>query len=171
MRRLFVMMISAVVAGMTFVSCQQDLPISRPPQFIKPLMFTLDDPKTVVFNNQNNIKEVTSCKVGDTVTVYLRTEYTGTYIYKTVYEWTSSSDLLGTKTINQIAPCELDSLPPKWTFVAPDVPGEYNIFFRASFKYSAQTEKGEIYGFYPASSGAHGYLGESSVYGTLIVEQ
>ena len=173
MRRLFVMMISEVVVGVAFVSCQQEPVISRPPKFEKPLLFTLDDPKTIVFNNQIDINVVTSCKVGDTVTVDLPTTYTGTYIYKTVYEWTSNSDLLGSKTIKQIAPCEKDSLPPKWTFVAPQVPGEYEVYFKASFSYSAQTENGQIFGYYPLHSGNHGYedegKGKSSVFGILTV--
>ena len=175
MRRLFLAMISVVVAGVTFVSCQQELAVSRPPKFEKPLLFTLDDPKTIVFNNQNDINVVTSCKVGDTVTVYLPTTYTGTDIYQTTYKWTTNSSLLGPRTISQIAPCELDSLPPKWTFVAPQVPGEYEVYFKASFSYSAQTEKGEIFGSYPVYSGGHGYEddvnGKSSVYGILTVKR
>ena len=170
MRKSLLLLIISVVA-LVLKSCAPDPVYSYPPEFKKPLLFTLDDPNSVVFNNQNNLETVTFCKPGDIVTVYLPTEFTGVNIYKTIYEWTSNSDLLEPKTITQIAPCKQDSLPPKWTFVAPRIPGRYEVYFRASFFYSAQTEKGEIYGGYPASSGVHGYQGASSVSATLIVKE
>ena len=119
---------------------------------------------------QDKVKTVRTCKMGDTVTVFLPTIYTGAYITKATYKWTSSSAKIGSKTIEQVAPCKQNVLPPKWTFVAPDSVGEYAVFFRASYEYSAATENGTIFGGYPTSSGIHGYQDESSVYGQLIVE-
>lgn len=170
MRKAIFLSIIAVI-GLFLHSCAPDPVYSYPPEFKKPLLFTLDNPKSIVFNNQNNIETVDYCKPGDSITVYLPTAYTGVNIYKSIYQWTSKDALLGSKTITQIAPCELDSLPPKWTFVAPQVPGRYEVYFRASFYYSAQTEAGTIYGGYPTNSGVNGYQGASSVSGTLIVKE
>ncbi len=170
MRKAIFLSIIAVI-GLFLHSCAPDPVYSYPPEFKKPLLFTLDNPKSIVFNNQNNIETVAYCKPGDSITVYLPTAYTGVNIYKSIYQWTSKDALLGSKTITQIAPCELDSLPPKWTFVAPQVPGRYEVYFRASFYYSAQTEAGTIYGGYPTNSGVNGYQGASSVSGTLIVKE
>lgn len=170
MRKAIFLSIIAVI-GLFLHSCAPDPVYSYPPEFKKPLLFTLDNPKSIVFNNQNNIETVAYCKPGDSITVYLPTAYTGVNIYKSIYQWTSKEALLGSKTITQIAPCELDSLPPKWTFVAPQVPGRYEVYFRASFYYSAQTEAGTIYGGYPTNSGVNGYQGASSVSGTLIVKE
>lgn len=170
MRKAIFLSIIAVI-GLFLHSCAPDPVYSYPPEFKKPLLFTLDNPRSIVFNNQNNIETVAYCKPGDSITVYLPTAYTGVNIYKSIYQWTSKEALLGSKTITQIAPCELDSLPPKWTFVAPQVPGRYEVYFRASFYYSAQTEAGTIYGGYPTNSGVNGYQGASSVSGTLIVKE
>lgn len=170
MRKAIFLSIIAVI-GLFLHSCAPDPVYSYPPEFKKPLLFTLDNPKSIVFNNQNNIETVAYCRPGDSITVYLPTAYTGVNIYKSIYQWTSKDALLGSKTITQIAPCELDSLPPKWTFVAPQVPGRYEVYFRASFYYSAQTEAGTIYGGYPTNSGVNGYQGASSVSGTLIVKE
>lgn len=174
MRKTFFLSIIAIM-GLVMHSCAPDPVYSYPPEFKKPLLFTLDDPKSIVFNNQNNIETVTSCKPGDSITVYLPTAYTGVNIYKTIYQWTSKEGLLGSKTITQIAPCELGSLPPKWTFKAPLTPGRYEVYFRASFYYSAQTEQGFLSGSYPPNNvivqnGTHIQEDrESSVSGTLIV--
>lgn len=168
MSRLFVMLLT--VAGFMLASCHRELPVSYPPEYEKPLLFTLDDPQSLVFSTQDKVKTVRTCKMGDTVTVFLPTIYTGAYITKATYKWTSSSAKIGSKTIEQVAPCKQNVLPPKWTFVAPDSVGEYAVFFRASYEYSAATENGTIFGGYPTSSGIHGYQDESSVYGQLIVE-
>ena len=158
------------IVGSMLASCHRELPISYPPEYEKPLLFTLDNPQSLVFNTQDKVKTVMSCKMGDTVTVFLPTTYTGAYITKATYKWTSNSVKIPSATIEQVAPCKQNVLPPRRTFVAPDSVGEYIIFFRASSNYSAATENGTIYGGYPTSSGIHGYQDESSVYGRLIVE-
>ncbi len=164
-------LLAAVAAvGLALHSCTPDPVYSYPPEYKKPLLFTLDKPETVTFSNQNNIKNVKECRAGDSVTVYLPTAYTGAYIYKATYKWTSSSDKLGPKSIVQVSPCDETALPPKWTFEAPDSAGTYTIYFRASYNYSASTESGAIYGGYPTSSGTHGYEDKSSVYGVLTVK-
>lgn len=177
MRKTIFLSIIAIM-GLVMHSCAPDPVYSYPPEFKKPLLFTLDDPKSIVFNNQNNIETVTSCKPGDSITVYLPTAYTGVNIYKTIYRWTSKDGLLGSDTtITQIAPCELDSLPPKRTFKAPLTPGRYEVYFRASFYYSGQTEQGFWSESYPPNNviiqnGMHIQEDrESSVYGILIVTE
>lgn len=170
MRNKSIFLTALVVVGLALHSCAPDPVYSYPPEYKKPLLFTLDKPETVTFSNQNNIRNVKECSAGDSVTVYLPTAYTGAYIYKATYKWTSNSDKLGSKTIVQIAPCDESVLPPKWTFEAPDSAGRYEIYFRASYNYSASTESGAIYGGYPTSSGSHGYEDKSSVYGVLTVK-
>lgn len=168
MRTKSILLTALAMIGLALHSCAPDPVYSYPPEYKKPLLFTLDKPETVTFSNQNNIKNVKECRAGDSVTVYLPTSYTGAYIYKATYKWTSNSDKLGDKTIVQIAPCDETALPPKWTFVAPES-GRYEIYFKASYNYSASTESGSIYGGYPTSSGIHGYEDKSSVYGVIEV--
>ena len=176
MRNKSILLAAVAAIGLVLHSCAPDPVYSYPPEYKKPLKFTLDKPETVTFSNQNNIKNVKECRAGDSVTVYLPTAYSGVNIYKATYKWTSNSDKLGSETIVQIAPCDETALPPKWTFEAPDSAGKYIIYFRATYNYSAATENGAIYGGYPTSSDKlynkddHGYEDKSSVYGELTVK-
>ncbi len=164
----------ALVLTFMSVSCQRELPMSCPPEYQKPLRFTLDRPETVIWHEQNNVKTVNSCEPGDSVTVFLPTVYTGAYIYKATYQWVlearQNSEVVERRTIVDENPCKQNSLPPKWTFVAPDSVGEYIVYFRATYNYSASTPNGALYGSYPISSGTQGYEDKSSVYGRITVQ-
>lgn len=175
MRKSLVLIASAMmVSALTFVSCKKDVPLSYPPEYEKPLRFTLEDAENVTWENQNQLVQnsVSSCNAGDSVTVFLPTTYTGSYIYKATYKWVlevQGGDVIDRKTFVQVSPCELTNLPPKWTFEAPKA-GTYNVYFRAIYNYSASTENGAISGGYPTSSGLHGYEDKSSVSGILRVK-
>lgn len=158
-----------ITLGFALGSCTPDVVYSYPPEYEKPLLFTLDAPSTITLPNQSNVKTIKYCKAGDSVTVFLPVTYTGAFITKATYRWTSDSEKLGPVTIVQIAPHKQMN-PPMWTFEAPDSIGTYRIFFSASYSYSAQTEDGAIFGEYPSGSGAHGYQDKSSVYGELVVQ-
>lgn len=163
-----IVLFSLIALGFIFGSCTPDVVYSYPPEYEKPLLFTLDAPSTITLSNQSNVSTTKYCNVGDSVTVFLPVTYTGSYITKATYSWTSDSEKLGSETIVQIAPHK-QMTPPMWRFVAPDSAGTYKVFFRASYSYSAQTEDGAIFGEYPSGSGAHGYQDGSSVYGELVV--
>lgn len=163
-------LLAAIAAvGIALHSCAPDPVYSYPPEYEKPLLFTLDKPETVTWENQNEVGTVSYCNAGDSVTVFLPTTYTGAYLYEANYKWTSDSELLPARTIVQIDPCNTAFLPPKWTFVAPSEPGRYVIYFRATYGCSASTESGATFLGYPTSSGVHGYEDKSSVYGVLTV--
>ena len=176
MRKSLVLVASAIMLALTMVSCVKYEFISYPTEFhrddrgVYRLYFTTDDPKSITVHSQNDVKRISTCKVGDTVTVFLPVKTPGVYIYKSTFKWTSDNENFASRTIDETTdPCS-EKLPPMYTFKAPDVPGTYNVYFRATFHYSAAAEDGftTTVGF-PSSSGNHGYLDKSSVNGTLRV--
>ena len=181
MHRLLV--IFAVVVGFALHSCAPEPIYSNHPEFYgKNLYFTDANPQSLTVNTQNDVKRITTCNAGDVVTVFLPVINPGSNIYKTNYKWSYAlySDPYKTKLGGEDVkedkdPCSKER-PPMWTFVAPAEPGEYIIYFRAEFYYSALAPDGSgtIKGGYPAKSGNHGYEdengGKSSVYGKLKVK-
>lgn len=170
MRNKSILLAAVAAIGLALHSCAPDPVYSRLPEYKKPLLFTLDKPETVTWENQDKVKTISRCNAGDSVTVFLPTVYTGAYLYEADYKWTSDSELLPSKTIVQVDPCNTANLPPKRTFVAPSEPGRYVIYFRATFECSGATESGSAFLGYPTVSGTHGYEDKSSVNGVLIVE-
>ena len=156
--------------GLALHSCAPDPIYSYPPEYKTPLLFTLDKPETVTWENQDKVKTVDCCNAGDSVTVFLPTTYTGAYLYRATYKWTSDSELLPSEIIIKSDPCNTSALPPKRTFVAPSEPGRYVVYFRAIYECSGATESGATSLGYPTISGIHGYEDKSSVYGVLYVE-
>ena len=176
MRKSFALVASAIVLALTMVSCVKKEYISYPTEFHRDgsgsyrLYFTTDDPKSITVHNQNNVKRVSRCKVGDSVTVFLPVKTPGVYIYRSTFKWTSDNENFVSQTIvEEKDPCS-EKVPPMYSFKAPDVPGTYTVYFRATFNYSASAENGALYGGFPTSSGVHGYEDKSSVNGKLIVE-
>lgn len=158
MKNKLILLISILTLGFALSSCAPDPVYSYPPEYQKPLRFTLDKPETVTLNNQSNVKTVKSCNKGSLVTVFLPVTYTGSYITSATYYWTIKGldgSVIETKTIEQIAPHK-ETTPPLWSFTAPDSLGTYNVHFRARYEYSAQTESGTIYGGYPTNSNYEG---------------
>ena len=168
MKHKLILLISILTLGFALSSCAPDPVYSYPPEYQKPLRFTLDKPETVTLNNQSNVKTVKSCNKGDMVTVFLPVTYTGSYITSATYYWTikaTDGSVIEAKTIEQTAPHKQD-VPPMWSFTAPGEPGTYRVHFRARYEYSAQTESGTIYGGYPTNSN---YEGASTINSDLRV--
>lgn len=174
--------ITCSLALCALCSCAPDPIYSRHPEYYgKTLYFTDDDPKSLTVHTQNDAHRITTCKPGGKVTVFLPVMKPGEYIYKTTNKWTCAlySDPNKTKVdgkdiVDDKDPCS-NNVPPMWTFDAPTEPGDYVIYFRAVYSYSAMAPNGSsaIKGEFPANSGSHGYEdtsgGKSSVYGVLKV--
>lgn len=152
---------------------------SHPEYYGKTLYFTDADPKSLTVNTQNDVNRISTCNAGDSVTVFLPVIKSGEHIYNTTYKWTlarrSGSETVAAKDIDDDKdPCS-KNVPPMWTFPAPTEPGEYVVYFRAVYSYSAMAPDGSgtIKGGFPTLSGGHGYEdtngGKSSVYGVLRV--
>lgn len=176
MRKSFLLMAMTIGVALMAVSCAPEPIYSYPPEYYRSesgykLYFTTDDSETLTVNNQNNVKRITQCKAGDTITVFLPVITPGIRLYRTEYRWTSNSEKLGPVTIKDDKdPCS-EKYPPKWTFVAPDSVGSYTIYFRATYGYSGSAPDGSLsqYGGFPTNSGIHGYEDKSSVNGILKV--
>ena len=176
MRKSFAFVVLAIMLALTMASCVKNEYISYPTEFYRDgsgnyrLYFTTDDPKSITVHNQNAVKRISRCKAGDSVTVFLPVVTPGIYIYKSTFKWTSDNENFVSRTIvEEKDPCS-KKFPPMYSFKAPDVPGTYNVYFRATFNYSAQAENGTILGGFPSSSGIHGYEDKSSVKGVLEVK-
>lgn len=176
MRKSFAFVVSAIMLALTMVSCVKKEYISYPTEFYHDedgnyrLYFTTADSKSITVYNQSNVKRISRCKTGDSVTVFLPVTTPGIYIYKSTFKWTSDNENFVSQTIEEVKdPCS-KKFPPMYSFKAPDVPGTYNVYFRATFNYSAQAENGTLFGGFPTSSGIHGYEDKSSVKGVLEVK-
>ena len=168
MRNKNVLLVIVLALSFAFYSCAPDSIYSYPPEYEKPLRFTLDNPKTITLKNQSNVKTIRSCSRGDMVTVFLPVTYTGSYITSATYYWTvkgADGSTIDAKTYEQIAPHE-QTVPPMWSFAAPDSLGIYKVHFRAKYEASAQFENGSPYSGYPTSSN---YEGASTISSELKV--
>lgn len=153
MRNICMKIALTAVAVLALVSCAPEPIYSYPPEYVKTLVFTLEDPKTITLDNQDEVPSVSECKVNDSVTVFIPVTYPGTYITRADYYWTlKDADGKDVKksVVEQIAPHK-QKCPPMWSFGAPPTAGTYTVHFRATYNYSAQTERGEIFGGYPTS--------------------
>lgn len=182
MRKIVFLSIIAII-GLGLHSCAPDPVYSKHPEYHgKALYFTDADPQSLTVNTQNDVNRIYTCNAGDKVTVFLPVYMSGEYIYKTTYRWSyalysdpSKTKLGGKDVVDDKDPCS-KNVPPMWTFEAPTVPGQYVIYFRAIYSYSAMAPDGSsvIKGEFPANSGSHGYEdtngGKSSVYGILTVK-
>lgn len=142
-KRFIAICLPALVLGM--VSCHKPI-LSEPPVYGN-LRFTQDPIEEITLANQKNIGISSVCAPGDSVTVFMQTGYTGSYITCAKYKWRLyvSADSVLEHTVEVVAPHKL-SIPPMWTFKAPNIIGEYEVTFKAEYDYSAQTESGQIYG-------------------------
>lgn len=154
MRRRYLLMICFAMLGLAVISCQRMTFISEPPEYVKPLVLTLAPAEEVTLVNQQSVSKVSSCRQGDSITVFMPTTYAGSNITEATYCWrlkdANKTDLVKNDT-TVIAPHK-QPCPPKWTFKAPDVAGMYYVTFSAKYAYSASTEDGAIFGSYPAGS-------------------
>ena len=178
--------IACSLALCSLYSCAPDPVYSRHPEYHgKNLYFTDANPQSLTLETQGDtkvIKRIKICSPGQQVTVFLPVYIPGEYIYKTTYKWSyalysdpNKTKLGGKDVVDEMDPCS-KKVPPMWTFEAPTEPGEYVMYFRAVYSYSAMAPNGSsaIKGEFPANSGSHGYEdtseGKSSVYGILRVE-
>ncbi len=184
MRKIVFLSIIAII-GLVLHSCAPDPVYSKHPEYHgKNLYFTDADPKLLTVETQGDesiIGRIRTCNAGDKVTVFLPVYMSGEYIYKTTYKWSyalrsnPNTKLGGKDIVDDKDPCS-KNVPPMWTFEAPAEPGEYVIYFRTIYSYSAMAPDGSsvIKGEFPANSGGHGYEdtsgGKSSVYGYLRVQ-
>lgn len=168
MRKTIFLSIIAII-GLALHSCAPDPVYSYPPEYESRVRFTQDDPKTITLDNQANIRFVSSCNVGDSVTALIRVTYAGDNITSATYYWTlkdASGKTIEERSIEQIAPHKQKYLP-MYTFPAFKDKGTYTVHFRAKFEYSAQAENGTLFGGYPTSAN---YEGAATVKETLRVE-
>ena len=182
MRKIISLSIIAVL-GWVMYSCAPDPVYSKHPEYHgKALYFTDTDPQSLTLSTQNDVKRVATCNAGDKLTVFLPVYMPGEYIYKAVYKWSCAlkSDpskivLSSGELVDEKDPCS-KSVPPMWTFETPTEPGQYVMYFRVVYSYSATAPDGSgaIKGEFPANSGSHGYAdtdgGKSSVYGYFTVK-
>ncbi len=182
MRSKSILLSLLVVLVYALSSCAPDAVYSKDPQYHGTnLYFTDADPKLLTGDTQNNtsiIRRINTCKAGSKVTVFLPIYVPGEYIYKTTYKWSyalksdpDKKKLGGAEIVDDKDPCSR-SVPPMWTFDAPTEPGEYVMYFRAVYSYSAQSPdgSGSTKGEFPSRSGSHGYEDKSSVYGIFTVK-
>lgn len=183
-KSIFLLLFVVLVSAMT--SCAPEPIYSEHPEYYgKTLYFTKSDPKLLTVYTQGDTETIvrtTTCKPGERVTVFLPVYTPGKNIYETTYKWSyalysdpSKTKLGGKDIVDDKDPCS-KNVPPMWTFDAPSEPGEYVMYFRAVYNYSAMAPNGSgsIKGEFPANSGGHGYEdtsgGKSSVYGILKVK-
>lgn len=171
------------IALCSLCSCTPDPVYSKHPEYYgKTLYFTDADHQSLTVHTQNDVNRIYTCNAGDKVTVFLPVYIPGEYIYETTYKWSyalysdpNKTKLGGKDIADDKDPCS-KKVPPMWTFEAPAEPGEYVMYFRAVYSYSAMAPNGSgaIKGEFPANSGSHGYEngngGKSSVYGILRVK-
>lgn len=134
-----------LVMGLVLASCHPDGPEGKYPEYAG-LKFTKDDPKNILFAAQNDINTISSCKAGDSLTVYMQIGYTGAYIYHADYVWELVVGDVSEKSIVGVVDPVNQSALPMWKFKAPDTPGNYLVKFNAEYKFSADTAIGTIYG-------------------------
>ena len=133
------------------------------------MRLTLDDPKTITLDNQENVNFTSSCQSGDSVTALIRVTYTGAYITNAVYYWTlkdASGNVVKEDAILQIAPHK-QNVPPMWSFSAPNKKGQYTVHFRTRYEASAQFENGSLYSGFPTTTN---YEGAATVNSKLVVK-
>ena len=183
MRNKSILLAVLAVIGLALHSCAPDPVYSKHPEYHgKTLYFTDADPQSLTLNTQNEVNRVFTCNAGDTLTVFLPVYAPGEYIYRTTYKWSyalytdpTKTKLGGKDIIDDKDPCS-KRVPPMWTFEAPTEPGQYIVYFRAVYSYSAMAPDGSsvIKGEFPANSGSHGYEdtkgGKSTVFGVLTVK-
>lgn len=168
MRNISVKVALAIIGVLALTSCVKDPIYSYPPEYVKTLKFTLEKPASITLDNQSDVPFVSVCNPSEMVTAFIPVLYTGAYITKATYYWTLNSEdgtEIEKKTIEQVAPHK-ENCPPMWSFGAPPTAGTYTVHFRATYSYSAQTERGEIFGGYPTSIS---YEGASTVKSVLRV--
>ena len=167
-RHLFIL--SAVIAwSISLCSCAPDPIYSYPPEYERKVRLTLDDPKTITLDNQENVNFTSSCQSGDSVTALIRVTYTGAYITNAVYYWTlkdASGNVVKEDAILQIAPHK-QNVPPMWSFSAPNEKGQYTVHFRTRYEASAQFENGSLYSGFPTTAN---YEGAATVNSKLVVK-
>ena len=168
MRNICIKIALTAVAVLALVSCAPEPIYSYPPEYVKTLVFTLEDPKTITLDNQDEVPSVSECKVNDSVTVFIPVTYPGTYITRADYYWTlKDADGKDVKksVVEQIAPHK-QKCPPMYGFRVQE-PGTYYMHFRAWYDYSAKTENETLFGGYPTSAN---YEGASTVKAVLVVK-
>lgn len=169
MKKSFVQMGAAAMIAITGVSCAPDPIYSYPPEYERTVKFSLEDPRTLTLDRQNDATYVTRCQPGDSLTALIRVAYTGAHITRAVYYWTlkgADGEKIDEKKFTEISPHQ-HIYPPMWVFEAPDSAGTYEMHFRATYVYSASTEEGAIFGGFPTSAS---YEGASTVKAPLTVQ-
>lgn len=147
MRKIYFFYISFIVVSLcAFISCTKESIIGKAPIYYDYLVFTKEAPHTISLKNQSEVNTISRCSVGDSVTVFLPVSYVGAYIYRADYDWSlSAAEESQEIQIPTVAPTKQQA-PPMWTFKAPSVAGDYQVKFKATYKFSADTELGTIYG-------------------------
>ena len=109
---------------------------------------TKKKPAEITIENHTDIEHLSKFNRGDSVTVFMQINYMGEYITRADYEWiitnNTNREILSQKQ-RIIAPHRQNS-PPIWRFQVPKEAGTYSVSFQAYYNYSAQTEKGSIFG-------------------------
>lgn len=140
-----------VVMALALASCHREGPEGKYPEYGS-LQFTKDAPETILLEAQEDINTVSSCKAGDSITVFMQVGYTGAYIYYVDYIWELTVGDTVEKTIVGVVDPVNQPAPPMLTFKAPETPGNYLVKFKAKYKFSADTAIGTIYGESKTSS-------------------
>ena len=157
MYKKFPLLLCAMFLGLALASCEKEQAISVAPKYYANLFFTTDAPKTITLENQDDITRIDECNVGDSITVFIPVIEPGDNITYANYYWqlcSGNTIIQGTKQ-HVVAP-HRQTVPPMWTFKAPDASGSYRVKFRAEYNYSSQTIYGEILGQYPAGQSYEG---------------
>ena len=150
-KKSFFRVCAGIVMGLMFASCQHDRPEGKYRDYGS-LQFIKDAPYTILLESQDEVNTISSCKVGDSITVFMQVGYTGAYIYYVDYVWELTiGDVVEKTIVGVVDPVNLPS-PPMLTFKAPDAPGNYLMRFKANYKFSADTAIGTIYGESKTSS-------------------
>ena len=155
-----------LVCLLAIVACEAEPMLNEAPEYYGTLKFTKDAPSTITLENQSNVKFISLCSRGDSVTVFMPVLQSGAYITSAIYYWSiknSDGEELSKSEMKQIAPHK-HPYPPMWTFRAPGEAGSYEVHFRASYDFHAQ---GPLFGGYPTSVT---YEGASTVSAKLFVE-
>ena len=134
-----------LVMGLVLVSCHPDMPEGKYPEYGS-LKFTKDAPQNILLTAQDKVNTISSCRAGDSLTVFMQVAYTGANIYHAEYVWELIVGNMSEKLIVGVVDPVHQLAPPMWTFKAPDTPGNYLIKFKAKYKFSADTAIGTIYG-------------------------